>query len=332
MTRILRVGDPHILISNLSDSNKLIESVFNYSIKNNITHIEFLGDLFHNHAVMRLEILNFWKNAFKKLSEIPDVRIIAIAGNHDMVGGKADGMVPTALDTLQTDKVKIVNKPYGLKINDISILYMPYYNDHIKYLKDCEDMYRLGYTDLLVAHQTFTGAQYASGFYADDGIDPASLPQTNIISGHIHTTQQIGKCFYPGTPKWDGINDANQEKGFWVFEHKKDTYNKKLINTQEIVTKYVKYTVKEGEEIPDLDPKNKNYLELVGSSSWVVSIKKKIKDSSIAVKSTITDARKVKDLQRDTSGKIDIFKYLESNFKPLEGVSFEDIEKYVKRL
>ena len=235
------------------------------------------------------------------------------------------------------NSVSLLDEQYKYNINIIdvpteidNIGYMPYYEDYKSFLEDCEYLYEQGVTGCLIAHQTFTGAQYENGFFSEEGIDPALVPQQEIISGHIHKSQQVGKCFYPGTPKWDTMADANQPKGIWVFEHE-DTgavKSKKFFSTENIVTPITSYEVKEGEELPALNPDARNYVVLEGKTAWINKVKKELKGKA-NVKVKPTDVRVAKDI-KDASMTLE--KYLEKEFQPIEGVKKESIKEFLREV
>lgn len=324
--KILRVSDPHVTVRNIEECEKLFEFVYNQAKEHKVDHIELLGDLTHTHAVIRAEVQDFWIRTFNLLAEWP---VLVLVGNHDMILGESKYAGITSLDVFKDenkDTLNIINLPQIIN----NIAYIPYMSDHAKFLRVAQDLYNLGATKLLVAHQTFTGATYENGFYAEDGIDPSLVPQNEIISGHIHKQQQIGKCFYPGTPKWDTMSDANEDKGVWIFEHNEDgsVKSKQFISTKDVVTPIVKITMNEGDAEPILDDKAKNYLELIGSSAWIVQMKKKYKGFA-AIKARPSD-RKNAIINKDRV--FSIFDYLESNFKPVDGVSKQDIKEYLKEV
>jgi hypothetical protein len=45
--RILRVGDPHVKVTNIEESERLVEFVAEKAIELKVDRIEILGDLFH---------------------------------------------------------------------------------------------------------------------------------------------------------------------------------------------------------------------------------------------------------------------------------------------
>lgn len=322
----LFIGDPHVQVSNLKDSLKLMDFIKDQAKKHNVSKIVFLGDLFHTHGVIRIEVLNFWKNAFKELQRQYD--IIALCGNHDMILGESKyaGLSSVSmLDEQYKYNVSIIDCPTIID----GVAYVPYMSDKAAFLSACGELYSEGATKLLVAHQTFTGATYENGFYAEDGIDPALIPQEYILSGHIHKQQEIGKCFYQGTPKWDTMSDANEDKGIWIYTHNKDMSikSKKFISTKKVVTPIYKYIVNEGEEDKLKLKKNaKNYIELVGKAAWITKMKKKYKGKA-NIKARPTDRKRSlienKSLQS-------INQYLIDEFEVVAGIDKKDISEYLR--
>lgn len=335
MTKILRVGDPHVQIKNLEDSQNLIDFIVQTAMEEKVDVIEFLGDLFHTHAILRIEVIDFWKRAFKQIENIPhnNIQCRVLVGNHDQPGSKEKEQEMNALNIFDETPPEvhssrgrryIINKPMIIG----GIAYIPYMSDEEAFLKAAQDLYDKGATGLLVAHQTFTGAQYENGFFSEEGIDPALVPQTEVISGHIHKNQQVGKCLYPGTAKWDTMSDANQPKGIWIFTHNEDGtvagHLTEFFSTLEVVTPITAYTVLEGEELPKLDSRARNYIVLEGKSAWITKTKKKLKDlAQIKVKPTDRIVR----VDKENSATLEI--YLEKEFEPIEGISKKDIKEHL---
>jgi DNA repair exonuclease SbcCD nuclease subunit len=325
MSKSLIIGDMHTTVPNLNESNKLIDFIISTAKKEKVQKIEFLGDLFHTHAVIRVEVLDFWLKAFERIDKLKGIECIALVGNHDMQNAKQSNLNSLEVFASKSKKRKIVNEPIQIDNN----CYIPYINGKDKFIQEAKKMYELGATNILFAHQTFTGATYENGFFAEDGIDPALVPQEIIISGHIHKKQIIGKCTYPGTPKWDTMSDANEEKGIWVYEFDDSNkiIDKKFISTKEVVTPIYKICFKEGENEPKLHTNARNYLELTGKTAWINKMKKKYKGKA-HIKAKPID-RKVR--KTNTSNILDIFLFLEgNNFEPIDKISKQDIKQYIR--
>lgn len=210
--KLLLVGDIHAKLTDLEECQRLIDYIHQVSLKTHPDSIVFLGDLYHNFAVVRVEVMDFWRKAFDKLNK--DNRVIALVGNHDQSGdGKSHAMVA------HEDQICVVDRPMPLVLK--GFLFVPYIADPAEFVRVCNDPMGTGVCkpdDVLVCHQTFQGSQYDNGFYASDGIDLNLIPQKRVVSGHIHTQQRIGRCWYPGSPRWMGISDANVSKAVWLID------------------------------------------------------------------------------------------------------------------
>jgi len=272
---ILRVGDPHVRVANIDESDALMSRVAELALSHKVDRIELLGDLFHTHAILRLEVLEFWDNWLDHLSDICEV--VVLVGNHDQSGDY--NSASHALNVFQRIKKK------NLRIVDVAmpigpIGYISYFHDPAKFVDIANSLVASG-ARVLVCHQTFNGSRFESGMYAPDGIDPDLIKADLIISGHIHAQQRFGKVIYPGTARWDTASDANQPKGLWVFEHDDQTgaiLSEKFISTENVCKPIMSFTYKEGDAgMPDWTPGARVSVELIGSSAWCAQEKEKLK-------------------------------------------------------
>lgn len=321
--KVLRIGDPHITVSNLKESSRLLGFIIDKAQELKVDHIEFMGDLFDTHSVIRLEVLDFWNLAFKLLDNM-GIPTRVIIGNHDQGGDKEREDSSNALKVFE-GKYKHVSILNQTTLID-NILYIPHTSDPKVFLARCN----MG-GKLLVAHQTFIGAQYESGFPAEDGIDIDSIPQEAVISGHIHKTQQIGKVFYPGTPRWLKSTDANTDKGIWFFEHNKENpaiYIKEFISTKDVVTPIIKITLKEGDVEPEIPENVKLALELIGESSWISKMKKKYKGKA-SIRAIPSD-RKASAVEK--SKLQDIEQFISSYCKDNQYYAINDVVDYIRSI
>lgn len=87
----------------------------------------------------------------------------------------------------------------------------------VPYMHNWQDFPKNPGQPIVVAHQTFVGADY--GYYRPDvGVDADKVNAEIIISGHVHKRQSFGKVHYPGTPFSQGLDDINQVKGITIFD------------------------------------------------------------------------------------------------------------------
>lgn len=321
--KILFVGDPHVQPSNLEESERLLGFILDTAKKEQADSLVFAGDLFHTHAVVRMEVMSFWQRWLNKI-EAEKISTALIVGNHDQIGDKQREDKMSALDPFSTgfQYVSVISKPR--QICDLGFL--PYTSDHEKFLAWTEYMKSSG-VKRLFCHQTFDGSKYDNGFYAPDGIDVSRIPVFDeVVSGHIHTEQKVGSfIFYPGTPKWDTMSDANEEKGIWISD-KAGSWKK--IPTASVCRKITKITLEENSYSGDVEIKEneKTVIELVGSTSWISSMSKKLKGkASIIAKPTESEEKKKKRKNMN----MDIYSYADQ-FAVKS--SKEDVKAYLKEV
>jgi DNA repair exonuclease SbcCD nuclease subunit len=284
--RILRVGDPHIRPANIDEANRLMGFVKQIVLGGKIDRLEILGDLFHTHAVIRLEVLEFWNTWLQVFRDI--VETVVLVGNHDMSGdhnSRSHALI--AFKRLQNEKLRIIDSPTAIG----PFVYAPYIHGESAF-KDAVRAATRPESKVLVCHQTFSGSQYDNGFYAKDGFNPDDLPFDKIISGHIHKEQIFanGKVDYPGTPKWDSISDANERKGLWLYEHTEDgkVLSRDLIPTDKVCQPIVSYTWNEGDDMPTIPEGSRALVEIIGSGDFITKAKTKLKGKA-SVSSKVTD-------------------------------------------
>lgn len=287
--KILRVGDPHAKVSNLTEMRNLFLFVAETANKNKVNRIEILGDLFHSHAVLRLEVQEFWTWALCLLANICET--VVLVGNHDLSGDYSSNFSALSLFTLLDKKdLIIVEKPQCLGV----IGYVPYTHDSNSFISSANALSDGG-AKILVCHQTIQGSRYESGIYAPDGIEQGEWSKkfTHVISGHIHAEQNFSNIIYPGTARWDTTADANQRKGIWIYEHDNDgtIKNSEFISTDKVCSPLLELTYSEGDKEPEIPSNARVSLVLIGTSDWIRKERGKFK-GKVSIKTKFTDIKK----------------------------------------
>lgn len=322
--KVLRMGDPHVKVNNIEEMEKLMHWLVDYLMANPVDRLEILGDLFHTHAVIRMEVLDFWDAWLDTLSEM--VEVIVLVGNHDMTGDNDDSLnALNIFNRMKKNNLKIIS---SVRVEGI-YAYIPYTHDGERFIGLANGLASTG-AKVLVCHQTFGGAKYESGIYAPDGIDPTRINFEYIISGHIHSRQRFGKVIYPGTAKWDTLSDANEPKGFWLVRHDDESgaiLDECFIDTSTIVTPILRFSWKEGENCPVIPEGSKSTIELIGTSDWIAAQKAKLK-GKVSITSKITDKSKLH--TRKTGNSLEQF--VLNHFEPTTGVDRKEVFNYMKEL
>jgi DNA repair exonuclease SbcCD nuclease subunit len=209
--RVLFIGDPHLKINRfdlalrfLSWLNKLIEEQKPDLVVN-------LGDTFDTNCVVRSEVMTEFMNHVNHTLAL-DIPYVYLLGNHDLY--KIGDYKYHALKHLVG---KIPNLHIVDAIQDLfGMTFVPYQHDNSQFPSTT--------LPIVVAHQTFTGADYGAIREAA-GVDPGRLLDCEIvISGHIHTRQRLvgedGGCdvLYVGSPFSQSASDVDQVKGITLFD------------------------------------------------------------------------------------------------------------------
>lgn len=308
--KVLRLGDPHIKVSNLKESEALMQFVLSKALELKVTYVEILGDLFDTHSIVRLEVLDFWDRWLNTFSDRSyTFNTIVLRGNHDVGGDYSNDY--TALSTFNDlEFVDIVTSPVKIGIFG----YMPYIHDNTKFVEEANKLAEQG-AKVLVSHTTYQGSKYDNGMYAPDGVDPDLLDPRliHLVSGHVHAEQEFDRVWYPGTARWLSSSCANRRKGIWLVEHDDTTgaiLSKEFISTESVCTPILSLTWNEGSEKPEIKENTKTSVELVGSSEWVQKQKLELKGLA-SISSKITDIKKSKVRK---SGK-SLYEFLSSHYQ-----------------
>jgi DNA repair exonuclease SbcCD nuclease subunit len=318
--KILRVGDPHVKINNLAESEKLMMFVAKQAQIHKVDRIELLGDLFHTHAVVRVEIMDFWNKWLRTLSA--NITTIVLVGNHDQVGDHSSRQHALMLFKNINDKLFIVDSAFDCD----NVGYLPYMHDEEEFVREANLLIDRG-AKYIVCHATFQGSKYENGFYAPEGFNLDRINAPLVISGHIHARQRFGKVIYPGTAKWDTLSDANEPKGLWLVTHSDDTgeiLEETFIDTSNVVSPIFSLEWKEGADAPVI-PNGRVTVELIGSSDWIKKQKQSLK-GRCGIKSKITDSGRRENRKVGKS----LSEFISGNFEPMAGVTKDQILQFLK--
>lgn len=241
MSKVLIVGDAHVTPQEIEDCNNLAKLILETVKKFNIEQVLFLGDLYHSNSIVHTPAIAFWNSLFSKLTKTCDA--IALVGNHDQFSHTIRAPYSLIIHAEQNERIHVVDKVQTLPILP-NVCLAPYYADPELFFQDVTG-FNMTHPDAktLVCHQTFNGAKFNEGFYAKDAVEPLSIP-FNIISGHIHTAHSFSNVWYPGSPRWRILSDANQDRFIYITEFNKDGSYSVLdrVSTNKVCRSIIKLT------------------------------------------------------------------------------------------
>jgi predicted MPP superfamily phosphohydrolase len=318
--KILRLGDMHVKVSNLEESERLLKFVLDTALERKVDRLEILGDLFDTHSIIRLEVMEFWDRWLHMLAKQTfDTRVLV--GNHDITGNFSSTY--SALSTFRDLDIVVyepeVTGPFG---------YLPYIHDNSEFVKEANNLANLG-ARFLVSHNTYQGSKYDNGMYAPDGVDPDLIDSRihTLLSGHVHTAQDFGRVIYPGTARWASQSDANRAKGISLFTHAKHDgtiLDREFISTAGVCVPLISIELREGGVLPEFPDNGRVSVQLIGSSDWIARTKLELK-GTCSITTKITDSKKSKErksgrslhefltnhYQAEPEKKVKLLKYME---------------------
>lgn len=201
MSKILFIGDPHLRMNDFEQSIKFLRWTEEQVEIHNPDIICNLGDTFHDHAVLRSELLKEFQDHIINCKK----EYWYVLGNHDQYKPKDSKY--HALQIFNIPNFRVFDKITEVPEHKITV---------VPYVQEFKD-FPLNTQSICITHNTFIGADY--GFKREDcGVNADKISADIIISGHIHKRQSFGKVVYPGTPYAHNASDVDQTKGLLLFD------------------------------------------------------------------------------------------------------------------
>lgn len=273
--KLLFVGDPHAVPSELPDCWALVGLVEKVLRVHPDAQVCWLGDQHHTHGVIHLPVMHFWLQVFERLGGLG--RNIALVGNHDQAGREHvmeayRGICRVAWPRLEVQGVSFVS----------------YHHDVGEFLAAA------GTGKTLICHQSIDGSRYENGMWVKGGVTPEQILYDHVISGHIHSPQRFGKVWYPGAPRWRTLSDAHhQDRALWLV----DFVDGVPISHEAFPTAEVCRPIKAGIDTPDapLDPDSGAdwRIDICGPAEYCNRRRAELAGPGRKIKTFVTDRKKV---------------------------------------
>ena len=208
MAKWLLIGDPHAVVDELDDMQALVDGIVQTVKAEKPDYVLFMGDQHHNHAIMHVEVMAFWREAFTRLGQL-DTHVLALVGNHDMPGDSST----------KSHAMMAYQGIPGLQVVDELMqvdgcLLIPYRHSSVDFLNDVA----CAPGKVVFCHQTFDGSKYENGMFAKDGIDISGFADRQFISGHFLTPERLATAIYIGAPRWRSLSDVGVERALFLLD------------------------------------------------------------------------------------------------------------------
>jgi DNA repair exonuclease SbcCD nuclease subunit len=319
----LLVGDPHAVRAELGDLSLMRDQVLRLEKSQGIDHVVYLGDLYDNFGLKDVEVERFWQETFDAHRN----PAIAIVGNHDRPGDRSSSA--HALQTFRGIKSYIVDHPLVVE----SVGFIPFYFTGDEFVSAANDKASgVCDTKVLICHQAVSGAKYDNGYPVEDTADTSKVPQENVMSGHLHTAQSFGKVWYPGSPRWRTVHDANKKKDLWVISTNSDG----VVSSKSFESECSKLVhIKDPEDARAgverlAKPGDRLVVDIVGEKSYIEERRKYWADfgEKVRIRAMPTEKRATK--VKESDGVESAFGKYQESFRSPRGTSNEVLKTLVK--
>lgn len=212
--RIIVIGDPHFKVSNVNETNRMVEEITKECQNLKPDLIVVLGDVFDRFEVVHVSPLARVTKFFKNLIDIAPLRVLV--GNHDMINTKQFMTDQHSLVAFSAwDGLKIIDTTYQEVLDEFKLTYVPYVIEgRFKEALDLVGQWRDSH--LIFAHQEFKGCKMGAKISVEG--DEWDLNHPFVISGHIHDADQPqSNIYYTGTPIQHGFTDRD-DKGIILVD------------------------------------------------------------------------------------------------------------------
>lgn len=186
VSTVLCIGDPHIQVANIPETDLLIERLVNVAKEKLPDLIIVLGDVLHTHERLHTIALNKAYEMIDKLRLISKTYVLV--GNHDMINNQVFLNENHWLSGMKEwSNTVIVDKVISETIKGEKFVFIPYvpagrFQEALNTMNgEWKD------ASCIFAHQEFAGCKMGAIISVEGDKWPLSYP--HIVSGHIHSRQ-----------------------------------------------------------------------------------------------------------------------------------------------
>lgn len=206
---MLLFADLHCSPQTLEICLDVLRGIHEKAIESN-QQIGFLGDFFdtvYRRGTIPVDMLNTLLDFFEKEWKVD---MIMIPGNHDYIDASEE---EHALEPFRhaSKHIHVLDKPCVLG----NVLWVPWKRDN-EQLRAIFKKFS-GEYECIFGHFDVIGAHVNNNTASDRGLKKEDFP-CDVISGHYHKPQRMGKVIYIGSPYQTSMSEAGQNKRFVFYK------------------------------------------------------------------------------------------------------------------
>ncbi len=212
MITALIIGDTHFKVSNVRETDPMVEEIVKLASDIKPDIIVLLGDILDRHETIHVSPLTRAIKFMSRLVEIADTYVLI--GNHDLKNNRQflsdeHPFVSVKYWNHIHHNIKIIDTTTTVKIKNHIFVFVPYvppgsFREALEYSNEWK------YATCIFAHQEFKGCKMGA-ITSIEG-DEWSLSHPFVVSGHIHDYQEPQvNILYTGTPIQHAYGDHHDK-------------------------------------------------------------------------------------------------------------------------
>lgn len=235
---------------------KFVEYLIEYSLKNKIDKILFLGDWHDSRDEIQIATLNYSHKALKLLSDTK-IPVEMILGNHDLYFRNSRKL--NSIPFVETEtSIHLIKEPYFDEIN--KFLFIPWLVEEENFVSIISKYS----PEYVFCHAELPGFKF-NKLSSASGIFDETLytGPKKIFSGHYHQRQEKGNVVYTGNCFCSTFADLDEEKnrGFCVLDTESGDYEFVQVPNMPIYRKLNYSEIKNS--LKEIENENNLFLKIV---------------------------------------------------------------------
>jgi hypothetical protein len=212
----LVIGDPHFKVSNIPETDAMVEAIIRTAIDRKPDIIVVLGDILDRHETIHVSPLTRSVKFLARLSQIS--RTFVLIGNHDLKNNRQYFSEEHPFTALKFwgDNLTIVDTTTVAIIKEKVFVFVPYVppGRFEEALNVCPNWI---HATCIFGHQEFKGAHMGAIISTEGDIWPLTNPY--VVTGHIHDYQELqANVLYTGTPIQHSFGDRHDKTiSYFIF-------------------------------------------------------------------------------------------------------------------
>ena len=182
-----------------------------------ITTVVDMGDTFDSRKGIDFSALSWAKNNYYDRLRDMGVTVHTIVGNHTAYYKNTNEVNAVDLLLREYGNVKVYSKCEEVLLDKLKVLFIPWIN--AENTQSSIESIKVSDSKCAMGHLELNGFRAHRGHIMEEGMDGALFEKfERTFSGHYHTRSDNGKIFYLGNPYEMFWNDANDKRGFTIFD------------------------------------------------------------------------------------------------------------------